>query len=222
MAMIGIRDLCERKDVALRLPALFDAGRLAQDLGRMDESWWETHLSDYHDGNWDSISLRAPGGSRSNQVSFGAEFAPTEALARCDYLPEVIESLPGEKNRVRFLRLRPGGEIFPHSDPMHLIDPALVRLHVPVSTNPAVDFRVNGVVLRMLPGETWYVDVRFRHCVKNNGPTDRVHLVLDIVGNAELRALMSAAESRGKGYLTGYFLKHALPRRVVRRLGLGN
>ena len=58
--------------------------------------------------------------------------------------------------------------------------------------------------------------------MKNAGPTDRVHLVLDIVANDELRALMGSAESMGQGYLTGYFLKHALGRRVVRLLGIGN
>jgi aspartyl/asparaginyl beta-hydroxylase len=217
-----IRNLYESKDVALRLPCRFDGARLAADLARMEASWWENHLSDYHDGNWQSISLYAPGGLRTNQLSFGEAFAATEALTRCTYVPEVIESLPGRKSRVRFLRVRAGGEIYPHSDPLHQIDPGLVRLHVPVATSPCVDFRVNGVPLAMLPGETWYVDVRFRHSVKNAGELDRVHLVLDIVANDALRALMSDAESMGKGYLSGYFLKHALGRRVVRLLGIGN
>jgi len=216
-----LSDLCGKKNVALRLEPRFDAGRLAGDLARMEESWWEKHLSDYHDGNWQSISLNAPGGFRTEQRS-GAAFAPTEALARCSYVAEVMGALPGVKNRVRFLRLRPGGEIFPHSDPMHQIDPALVRLHVPVTTNPQVHFRVNDVSLAMRPGELWYVDVRFRHCVRNDGPTDRVHLVLDIVADDALRAMMAEAQSPGKGYLTGYFVKHALPRRVVRWLGIGN
>src|SRR5688500_11847217 len=171
MAPMRLRDFYERKDVALRLAPRFDAARLADDLARMDEAWWDAHLSDYHDGNWQTISLHAPGGARGNQTSRGGAFAPTDALARCAYVGDVMRSLPGEKNRVRFLRLRPGGEIYPHSDPMHRIDPSLVRLHVPVTTNPAVDFRVNGVALTMAPGEVWYVDVRFRHSVKNGGET---------------------------------------------------
>lgn len=220
--MTRIRDLCERKHVALRLAPRFDAARLAGDLARMEESWWQGHLSDYHDGNWQSISLHAPGGARANQLSHGEAFAGTEALARCEYVPEVLASLPGRKNRVRFLRLRAGGEIFPHSDPMHQIDPDLVRIHVPVRTNPGVTFRVNGVQLEMQPGETWFVDVRFRHSVKNAGSDDRVHLVVDLVADAGVRELMATAHSLGQGYLSGYFLKHALPRRVVRLLGIGN
>lgn len=217
-----IRNLYEPKDIALRLQPRFDPVRLAADLARMEESWWQNHLSDYHDGNWQSISLYAPGGARTNQFSHGGEFAPTEALERCAYLRHVIDSLPGRKNRVRLLRLRAGGAIFPHSDPLHHIDPALIRLHVPVQTNPLVEFRVNGVPVPMLAGETWFVDVRFRHSVSNGGESDRVHLVADIAVNGELRAMMSDAESMGTGRLTTYFLKHALGKRVVRMLGIGN
>jgi hypothetical protein len=217
-----IDDLCRPKSLALRLAPRFDPARLASDLSRMDDSWWENHLSDYHDGNWQSISLYAPGGRRSNQFSAGLAFAATEALQRCDYVPEVINSLPGRKNRIRFLRLRAGGVILPHSDPMHQIDPALVRIHVPVQTNASVAFDVHGVRLQMLPGETWFVDVRFRHSVRNQGDTDRVHLVIDVVANNELRAMMETADSVGKAFLTPYFIKHSLPKRVVRWLDIGN
>ena len=217
-----IRSLYQPQDVALRLPPRFDAARLAADLERMEPSWWAKHLSDYHDGNWESISLFAPGGSHANQFSFGGDFEPTEALRRCEYIPQVLESIPGRKNRVRLLRLRAGGEIFPHSDPMHQIARGLIRLHVPIATNPAVSFQVHGLRLSMLAGETWFVDVRFRHGVKNAGDSDRVHLVVDVVPDAALRALLAAAESPGKGYLTGYFLKHAMGKRMVRLLGIGN
>ena len=217
-----IDDLCKPKDVALRLSPRFDPARLASDLARMDESWWQKHLSNYHDGNWQSVSLFAPGGKRSNQLSKGGAFADTEALKRCEYLPEVIDSLPGRKNRIRFLRLRAGGEIFPHSDPVHQIDRSLVRIHVPVRTNPSVEFLVHGVRLQMNPGEAWLVDVRFKHSVRNLGDTDRVHLVIDIVANDALRAMMQSAQSAGKAMLTPYFLKHALPRRLIRWLEIGN
>jgi len=218
----SIDDLCKPKDVALRLSPRFDPARLTSDLSRMEESWWEKHLSDYHDGNWQSISLFAPDGQRSNQFSGGGALTATEALQRCEYVPDVINSFPGRKNRIRFLRLRAGGEIFLHSDPMHQVDPAMVRIHIPVQTNESVAFHVHGVRVHMLPGETWFVDVRFKHSVRNESDTDRVHLVMDILANSELRVMMDAAESVGKGFLSSYFLKHSLPRRVVRWLDIGN
>ena len=215
-------DLFAPKDLALKLQCRFDAARLAADLARMEDRWWERHLSDYHDGNWHSISLLAPGGERSNQLSRGGAIAGTEALGRCSYVPEVINAFPGEKNRVRFLKLRAGGAIYPHSDPMHQVHEDLVRIHVPVRTNPLMDFRVHGKRLQMQPGEAWFVDVRFRHSVSNPGESDRVHLVIDIVASPELRHMLRASDSAGTALLTGYFLKHSLPRRVVRWLKIGN
>jgi hypothetical protein len=220
--MASIADFVKPKDVALRLSPRFDPARLVSDVSRMEDTWWEDHLSSYHDGNWQSVSLYAPGGQRSNQFSGGGVLAATEALRRCDYVPEVISCFPGRKNRVRFLRLRAGGEIFPHSDPMHQVDPAMVRIHVPVQTNSSVTFCVHGVRLQMQPGEAWFVDVRFKHSVRNAGNIDRVHLVIDVVANFELCAMMDAAESAGKALLSAYFLKHSMPKRLVRWLDIGN
>jgi hypothetical protein len=220
--MPSLGDLIKPKDVALRLPLSFDPDRLAADLDRMEPDWWHAHLGPYHDGNWQSIALWAPNGDRTNQFSRGGAFAATEALRRCDYIGDVIERFPGRKNRVRLLKLRAGGHIFLHSDPLHTIETGIVRFHVPVRTNPSVDFVVDGRRLVMRPGEAWYVDVRFKHSVSNSGAEDRVHLVVDIIPNPALSALLAQAESSGKGMLTVYFLKHSLPRRLVRWLNIGN
>ena len=220
--MPSLEDLIRPKDIALRLPLSFDPDRLAADLDRMEPNWWHAHLGPYHDGNWQAIALWAPSGDRTSQFSRGGAFAATEALRRCDYIGDVIESFPGEKNRVRFLKLRAGGHIFLHSDPLHTIETGIVRFHVPVRTNPSVDFVVDGRRLNMRPGEAWYVDVRFKHSVNNFGTEDRVHLVVDVIPNPALSALLAQAESSGKGMLTGYFFKHSLPRRLVHWLDIGN
>jgi mannose-6-phosphate isomerase-like protein (cupin superfamily) len=221
-SMPPLEDFVKSKDVALRLPLSFAPDRLAADLDRMDPDWWHAHLGPYHDGNWQAIALWAPNGDRTSQFSKGGAFAETEALKRCDYVGEVIERFPGRKSRVRFLKLRAGGQIFLHSDPLHTIETGIVRIHVPVRTNPAVEFCVHGRRLDMRPGESWYVDVRFKHSVSNFGAEERVHLVIDVVPNPGLDALFAAAESIGTGMLTGYFLKHSLPRRLVRWLDIGN
>jgi hypothetical protein len=103
-----------------------------------------------------------------------------------------------------------------------MIETGIVRIHVPVRTSPSIEFSVHGRRLAMQPGESWYVDVRFKHSVSNLSSADRIHLVIDIVPNPELDALFAAAESSGKGMLAGYFLKHSLPRRLVRWLDIGN
>lgn len=211
-----------RHSIALKLPLRFDPEPLQADLARIPEEWWARHLGPYHDGNWEAVALWAPGGSRSEQRSRGAAFSTTDALSQSPGFQKVIDAMPGTRSRIRLMRLRPGGAIFRHSDPMEDIDPNLVRLHLPIVTNPEVDFRVDDRRIVMLPGEVWHVDVRFPHEVYNRGANMRVHLVMDLLRSPELDALLGGGESMGEGRLTWYFAKQMIPRRVRVRLGLGN
>jgi quercetin dioxygenase-like cupin family protein len=54
-----------------------------------------------------------------------------------------------------------------------------VRIHVPVSTDPAVEFRLDGQRIEMAEGEAWYLDLNLPHAVVNRGSSARVHLVID-------------------------------------------
>jgi|SRR5687767_14350939 len=220
--MPSLHDLLKRWDIALRLPLRFDAERLAGDLDRMDPAWWSVHSGPYHDGKWEMIALRSPGGDPTNQTSRGPAFADTPAAARCAYLAEVLDAFPTELNRVRYMRLRAGGHIHRHSDPIQTIDAHLMRIHIPVVTNRDVAFRVDDRRVEMREGEAWFVDIRFPHEVANRGDTDRIHLVIDLLRNDAVARLAAAADSAGKGRLGGYLVKHALPRRVKRVLGIGN
>lgn len=199
--------------IARRFPLSFDPDRLAADLARMPDDWWGGHLGPYHDGAWESVSLWAPGGDLRQQKSRGAAFGPTEALARSPYVQEVLDAFPAEKNRVRYMRLRAGGRILRHSDPMEQIDPNLMRVHVPIQTSPDVRFLVNDQPIVMRPGEVWHIDVRFPHEVHNAGTTHRIHLVIDLIGNAAMASLLEQAESLGQGRLTEYFLGSAIAAR---------
>lgn len=216
------KEAVRAQPTARRLEMRFDARRLAQDLESFDEKWWSAHAGPYHDGAWESVSLWAPRGDPFEQRSFGGAFAATPALAMAPAIREAIDHFGCERNRIRLMRLRPGGHIRRHSDPLHTIDPGLVRLHVPVVTNPAVFFFVNDRRVEMRPGETWHVDVRFPHEVENRGATTRVHLVMDLVRDSELDALLAGGIAAGYGRLLGYYAVHALPARVRRVLMLGN
>src|SRR5712691_1372317 len=176
-----MKEFFSRYPIAVRLPKSFEIGLPREEVNKLPETWWQQHQGPYHNGGWETISLWAPGGDRGNQRSFGASFAATEALSASPNLKKIIDSLPGEKNRIRLMRLRPGGVIERHSDPMKDINPSLVRLHMPIDTNPKVDFRVAGRKIIMLPGEVWLIDVRFPHEVRNEGDTMRVHLVADLL-----------------------------------------
>jgi hypothetical protein len=217
-----LRDAFALHPTARRLVPLHDAESLARDVARFGEEWWQRHAGPYHDGGWEAIALWAPRGDAFEQRSFGGAFAATPALATCPAVRAVLDGFPCERNRVRLMRLRPGARILRHSDPLHTIDPRLVRVHVPIVTNDDVHFLVADRRVLMRPGETWHIDVRFPHAVHNAGATARVHLVMDFVRNDALDRLLADGEPVGRGRLLGYFAVHSLPARVQRALRLGN
>ena len=208
--------------IARKLKFSFDPIKLVAALDKIKEEWWVPHRGPYHDGGWESVSLWAPGGNLFEQRSFGGTYAKTVATLVSPYFWEVTEQFSCEKSRVRLLRLRSGSHIFRHSDPIHEISSNLVRLHIPVSTNPNVRFIVNDQHVTMLPGEVWHIDVRFPHEVHNLGSAHRVHLVLDLLRNPVVDSLLHKAYSVGSGRLTGYFLKHSLPKPLIKYFRIGN
>ena len=223
-ALLGLTlvEAVASRPLARRLPLLFDPDALQRDLSALTPWWWRKHQGPYHDGAWEVVSLWAPRGDLYEQTTRGGPFEATEALARVPAIGGVLEALPGRRNRVRLLRLRPGGHIQRHYDPMERLAPDLVRLHVPVTSNPDVDFRVSDRRIEMRPGETWHIDVRFVHEVKNLGKENRIHLVADLHWDARVESLLASAEPIGQGRLVSYYLKQAVPKRLRRALGVAN
>ena len=139
-----LREALATHPVARRLPTRFDPQRLGEALERQQEGWWSRHAGPYHDGQWESISIWAPNGNLHEQRSFGGPYAKTLSALAAPYFWEVAASFGARMSRVRLMRLKSGGRILRHRDPLQDIAPGLVRLHVPVTTNPAVHFLVDG------------------------------------------------------------------------------
>jgi hypothetical protein len=80
--------------------------------------------------------------------------------------------------RVMLARMSPGGVIHPHID----ANPAAQwphKIHVPVSTNPAVTCFFGGEEHYLPPGEAVEVNNLGPHWVRNGGDTARVHLIFE-------------------------------------------
>jgi hypothetical protein len=176
-----------------RLALQFDPQRLQADLRRLASGVWTPHFNtSFFEGDWSGIVLR---GSRADRGLFAsgasnAEFASTEALAACPYLQEVVAAFQCPLKSVRLLRLASGSVIREHSDFDLGEELGEVRLHVPVVTNPEVEFYLAGKRVAMDAGECWYLDLSLPHRVQNRGASERVHLVLDCVINDWLRHLI--------------------------------
>jgi hypothetical protein len=176
-----------------RLALRFDPQRLEADLRRLASGVWTPHFNtSFFEGDWSGIVLR---GSRTDRGLFAtgadtAEFASTEALEACPYFQEVVATFQCPLKSVRLLRLAPGSIIREHSDFDLGEELGEVRLHVPVVTNPKVEFYMAGKRVTMEAGECWYLDLSLPHRVQNQGASERVHLVLDCVVNDWLRHLI--------------------------------
>ena len=170
--------------IACRLACDFDPERLRAELALLDAiepSPWQKHFNtQYYEGDWSGIPLYAPGGDgRKIYPDPKAAYADTEWLALCPYLQEVLATLQAPLLSVRLLRLTAGSHIREHRDYNLEIADGEVRLHIPIVTDKAVEFYLDGERLRMQPGECWYLNLNRRHRVENFSTIDRVHLVVD-------------------------------------------
>lgn len=178
-------------DLSFRFENHFDENRLTEELDAVLADFQpRTQHGKYHDGGWKAVSLVAANGDwREDRLLAGAEYAPTEVMDRTPYMREVIESIPGEKRRVRLMNLKAGKSIFWHYDRTDSADIHTARVHVPIITSPSVKFQICHEDHFWQPGEVWYGDFTFPHRLYNAGNADRIHLVLDIIRSPQLEAL---------------------------------
>jgi hypothetical protein len=189
---------------AVRLKPQLDADRLRRELERLEsrswrpeepyqfESFFGTETKIYHDGKWVGLSLRSQGGRLEKTDPGGPgldDFADTELLDHAPYMREVLQSLRSPLRSARLLRLPPGGVIAEHRDTYHGFEYGQLRLHAPITTNERVTNVIRGRHWYWKPGELWYGDFGSPHHVRNDGASDRVHLVVDVMITPETLGL---------------------------------
>jgi ribosomal protein S18 acetylase RimI-like enzyme len=192
---------------ALKLPFRFEAARLRADLARIGPLEFVPHFNNaYYQGDWSAVPLRSIGGRADGiypDPTAKDAYADTPLLARCPYIREVLAALRCPQQAARLLRLKAGSVIKEHRDHELGFEDGEVRLHIPILTNPEVEFMLNQVRVVMTEGECWYLNVNEPHRVANRGTADRVHLVVDCVVNQWLRDLLVAAAAESRKPLCG-------------------
>ncbi|NHN24495.1 aspartyl/asparaginyl beta-hydroxylase domain-containing protein [Flavobacterium jejuense] len=177
----------------IKFPFTFDVEKLQMDVEKILDKNWVNHYntSNYY-GSWNAIALLSQGGESGNITAFnlGTEkVVYTEVMDSCEYLKEVIDSFSFEKTTARLLRLAAGAYIKPHTDNELGYEDGCFRIHIPIITNPEVEFILDNQRLIMNEGECWYINANFIHSVANKGDQDRIHLVIDGIRNAWTDAL---------------------------------
>ena len=161
---------------------------------------WLAHVNqrDYR-GDWDVLPLRCQRQHvqahpilQGFAITDGDDWQDLPVLDQCPALRGVLASLHCPLRAARLMRLRAGAEILPHRDHDLDLGAGQARLHLPVRTGPGVSFLVAGLPMPMAAGELWYFNAGLEHAVRNDGPDDRIHLVVDCLANDWLRAAIAA------------------------------
>ena len=174
----------------VRLPIRFSAEALAAEVAALPDSAWVSHPDGYAGNN--AVRLISPGGQPTD--GYAGAMAPTTDLRRCPYIIEIMSELGAVWGRSRLMGLAAGAEVPAHID-SHRHWQTHIRIHIPIFTNPGVEFTCGGETVHMAPGECWIFDSFQFHEVHNRGSEHRVHLVLDTVGGSKLYDLIALAQS---------------------------
>lgn len=183
----------------LRLPLTFDPAALQRDLAALGSSDWIAHfVTQNYSGDWSVLPLRGKAGATHPVMMIYSdpsctEFSDTPFLDACPYYKEVLSRLECPLQSVRLMRLTPGSVIKEHRDHDLAAETGNVRMHLPITTSPDVDFLLNGTRAIMHPGELWYLRLADPHSVVNRGNKDRIHLVIDAKMNPWLEEQLQTA-----------------------------
>lgn len=175
-----------------KLDLTFDPEALRADLDQVAPDAWVTHFNDGDfEGRWVGVALRAAVGGGNPlypDPSPAATFRDTPLLDALPAFRRVLDTFRCPVRSARLLSLGPGSRIREHRDPGLGLEDGEARIHVPVRTNPDVEFMLDNRRVVMREGEAWYLNLAQAHRVANRGATDRVHLVIDCTVNDWLLA----------------------------------
>jgi len=162
---------------------------------------WLPHFNTYdYEGDWSVLPLRSPGGIESNGfadlMGGSANFEDTPLLHSLRAIRHLLDQLKCEKKAVRLLNLRSGSVIKKHRDIELAYEHGEVRLHFPIFSNERVSFYIEDDLLKMLPGECWYINANLLHSAQNAGTEDRIHLVVDCLVNDWVKNLLDNSEKK--------------------------
>jgi hypothetical protein len=180
----------------VRLPFEFDPLLLVRDLQSLVGVDWIRHfVPQNYEGEWSVIPLRGKAGARHPVTMIYSDptattFENTPMLKGCAYFREVLEAFACPLRSVRLMRLGPGSTIKEHTDLDLSAEGETARIHVPITTNPGVEFYLNGSRVVLEAGTAWYLRLSDPHRVHNKSESDRVHMVIDATVNDWLRDLI--------------------------------
>ena len=175
-----------RKTKSVRPLGVFDLGSLPQDVAAIPQAVWDRENAQKPNrfgalDRTEHIVFRFVSGLNDWRQFYDRE-PWAEWRERLEPLMRAVVAPYGYANgafsRIMLARMRPGGVIHPHVDAS---DAARWphKIHVPISTNDRVVFFVDPGYHHLPVGHAFELNNAGVHAVKNDGPTDRVHLIFE-------------------------------------------
>lgn len=180
----------------LQTPLYFDAYKMQQELFSLQGKQWPLHYQTRHfEGEWSALALRSIDGTSVNPIISplnDAAYHDTDLLNQSPYFQQVLKTFQCPLLSVRLLKLSAGSVIKEHKDAELFFESGLARFHIPVITNDAVEFYLQGERIHLEEGECWYCNFNLPHSLANKGKTDRIHLVIDAEVNEWIKDMFSS------------------------------
>ena len=179
-------------------------------LDYIDNTEFSKVKTKYSKGDdWTAISLRGYGPTPldilkpnvlKSKVKTETVLQDTSLLEEDGFqvINDILAKIPSTFERVRFMKIKANSGIGKHSDRIDkdfgIEDGNIIRIHVPIRTNDQVEFYLwegkEKLTNYLEVGHYYYVDVRAPHAVRNSSDVDRIHLVIDVYVNDEIRKLL--------------------------------
>ena len=180
-----------------KLPLSMTIKAFQREVNALTSNWVAHFNYRHYEGEWTALALRSPGGKIDQIIPDQiqkADYADTELLKACPTIQSWLASFACPLLSARLLNLKANSIIKEHRDHELSFENGEARLHVPIYTNPSVEFYLTNVIVKMNEGECWYINANLPHRVSNLGTTDRIHLVIDCVVNDWLKSLFERGE----------------------------
>ena len=165
----------------IKLPLSFDQNRLVEEISQFGEEEWRAHPQRFEGNSF--LILVSTNGQENDD--FWGPMRPAPRLDKMPYFRQVLSSFNTVIGRARLMRLAPGAKVDYHVDG-HYFWRDHLRIHVPIITDPAVEFHCESEQVHMAAGEAWTFDNWRGHWVVNGSDNARIHLVIDTVGSSDL------------------------------------
>jgi hypothetical protein len=151
---------------------------------------WTREYAEYQNGGWLTATLLGASRDPKDTVIGDCTPQPTDLLTSCPRIARQLRDLRFSYMWVRVARMEPGASLWEHRDYQELTPVSRYRLHIPLATNPDA-FLVFGNEKTHLPASgIFYMRPVRPHGACNLGLEPRIHLILDVYDNPEIRRLM--------------------------------